>query len=119
MSVAVALDELRRQIDDFGHDPVLITVGEDSHAHVVSIVADFDGERFSIEAGRTSRRNVDTNTTVTLLWSSTTGPYDLIVDGEAHRESDVVIVEPTRAVLHRHARAPEDLGRCVPLEQTD
>jgi hypothetical protein len=118
MSVSVALDELKRQIEDFGHDPVFITVGE-GHAHVVSIVADFDGQQFSIDAGRTSRRNVAQNPTVTLLWTSTTGPYDLIVDGDASEAADRIVVAPTRAVLHKHASAPEDLGRCVPLEQTE
>jgi hypothetical protein len=117
MSVAVALDELGRQIDDFGHDPVLVTVGEDAHAHVVSVVAAFDGRRFSLDAGLTTRTNVRAHPAVTLLWTSTTGPYDLIVDGEADEDGELVVVEPTRAVLHRHASAPDGLSRCVPLEQ--
>ena len=119
MSVAVALDELQRQIDDFTHDPVLITVGADARAHVVSIIADFDGHRFSIAAGKTSRANVSRNPGVTLLWTSTAGPYDLIVDGDAREEGDLVVVEPSRAVLHRQASASDALTRCVPIEQSD
>ena len=119
MSVAVALEELQRQIDDFGNDPVLVTVGEDRRAHVVSIVAAFDQGRFAMAAGRTTRANVGTNPAVTLLWTSATGPYDLIVDGDAHEDGESIVVEPTRAVLHRHASAPDDLTRCVPIEQPD
>jgi hypothetical protein len=119
MSVAVALEELGRQIEDFGHDPVLVSVGEDARAHVVSIVAPFDGHRFTLEAGRTTRANVAVHPAVTLLWTSATGAYDLIVDGDAHPGDDRIVVEPTRAVLHRHASAPDDISRCVPLEQTD
>ena len=119
MSVAVALEELGRQIDGFGREPLLITVNGDGGAHVVSITVAFDGQRFSLSPGGTTRANAGQNPAVTLLWPSTDGPYDLLVDGRASVEGDDIVVEPTRAVLHRRASAPDELRRCVPLEQAD
>jgi hypothetical protein len=38
---------------------------------------------------------------VTLLWSPADDGYALIVDGVAEVHDDMVVIRPTRAVLHR------------------
>jgi hypothetical protein len=121
MSVAVALDALEAQVDEFGRHPYLITVNAAGRAHVVSVRARLDSGTVFASAGRTSRENVDSNPTVTVLWPAAPGdPYSLIVDGEGTVDSDAeeIAVTPTRAVLHRVADASADLPSCVPLEQS-
>jgi hypothetical protein len=117
MSVPVALDELKQRVDELGTNPFLVTTGEDRRAHVLSVRARFDGSRFLMSAGRTSRAN-GAGATVTLLWPGTGGPYGLIVDGtcEVDDDAETVTVTPTRAVLHRLADASEELPSCVRIE---
>src|SRR4051794_12390557 len=105
MSVPVALDELARRIDEFGSHPFLVTTGADRRAHVVSVTVQFDGERFSLPVGRTSRANLETSNSVTFLWPGAGGPYGMIVDGAGAVDGDTetATVTPTRAVLHRLA----------------
>jgi len=121
MSVAVAIDELREKIAEFGTDPHLITVGPTGAAHVVSVRVLIDGERWRVSAGRTTSANIASNPGVTLLWSDVRhGAYSLIVDGTAatsDEDAAEVTITPTRAVLHRLAGASSDLPSCVPLEQ--
>jgi hypothetical protein len=119
MSVPVALDELARQVAEFGDHPFLVTKSSDGRPHVVSVSVRFDGERFASPAGRTSRANVADCPAVTLLWPGTGGPYGLIVDGKGDvddGEGEIVTVTPSRAVLHRLSDAPEDLPSCVRIE---
>jgi hypothetical protein len=84
----------------------------------VSVTVQFDGTRFSLGAGRTSRAHVAECESVTLLWPGSGGPYGLIVDGvgEVDAERETLTVAPTRAVLHRLADAPDELPTCVPIE---
>lgn len=116
----VGLDELARRVEEFGPHPFLVTTSEDRRGHVVSVRALFDGARFVLSAGRTSRANVGATESVTLLWPSTGGPYALIVDGAAAADdaAETVTVSPTRAVLHRLAGESEDLPSCVRIEAT-
>jgi hypothetical protein len=117
MSVPVAVDALAEQLETFGLTPFLMTVGANGQGHVVSTSVSFVDGVFRASAGRTTRANVATNTTVTLLWAARDGgPYALIVDGEATTDGDGVVVRPQRAVLHRLADASAELPSCVPLE---
>jgi hypothetical protein len=121
MSVPVALDELERRVDELGPHPFLVTTSADGRAHVVSVAVQFDGARFSMPAGRTSRANATANETVTMLWPGAGGgPYGLIVDGRAgvDAEAELLTVTPTRAVLHRLAGASDELPSCVRIEAT-
>ena len=116
MSVAVSLEELGRRVDEFGLLAFLVTT-DGVNPHIVSVAVDFDGTSFSIHAGRSSHRNIESTATATLLWAGQEGgPYSLIVDGTAAGEGDVVRLHPTTAVLHRLADAPRDLPSCVRLE---
>ena len=112
----MSLEELARRVEEYGSVAFLVTT-DGTGSHVVSVTTTFDGTRFTMPAGASSRRNVDANATATLLWPTPDdGPYCLIVDGAAGSEADTAWVEPTRAVLHRLADAPTDLPSCVPLE---
>jgi hypothetical protein len=115
----VALDELARRVKEFGPHPFLVTTGADQRAHVVSVTAAFDGSRFTLPAGKTSRANLAATEAATLLWAGTGGPYGLIVDGTAavDEPAELVTVTPTRAVLHRLADASADLPSCVRIEE--
>ena len=119
VSVPVALDELKQRVDEFGSQPFLVTTSAERRAHVVSVRAQFDGARFSMPAGRTSRANAGGSDSVTLLWPGTGGPYGLIVDGTAEVDDDaeLLTVTPTRAVLHRLAGASDELPSCVRIER--
>jgi hypothetical protein len=118
VSVAVPLEELQRQAEEFGPAPFLVTVGPDGHAHVTSVRARIADDHVAAEVGRTSSANVAANPAVTLLWPPVDGgPYGLIVDGSATVDDDsVVTIRPTRAVLHRLAGAPDDVPGCVEVD---
>ena len=112
MSVPVDLDALAEQVAAFPGPPYLLTTGG-GPAHVVSVDARLQDGRFAVPAGRTTQSNAAAQPTVTLLWAPEPGgPYSLIVDGEATVDGDVVLVAPTRAVLHRVAGVDPDLPSC-------
>lgn len=116
MSVPVDLAALAEQVAAFPGPPYLLTTG-DGPAHVASVDARLADGRFLVPAGRTSRANVGGQPQVTLLWAPTAGgPYSVIVDGTASVDGEDVVVEPTRAVLHRVAGVDDDLPTCVPIE---
>ncbi len=107
MSIAVELDELRAKIDEFHTDPFLLTVTDDGRAHSVAVSVRWDGDELVVPGGRTSRSNARARTLVALLWPPPArGEFSLIVDGTVARvddDAEVVVIEPTRAVLHRPA----------------
>ena len=117
MSIPVGLDELRSRIDEFVTDPYLLTVSDDERAHSVAVRVGWDGDEIVIGAGNTSRRNASARQLVALLWPpSSRGEYSLIVDAEIVRvddDSEVVVLQPTRAVLHRPA--PGGGSDCAPV----
>jgi hypothetical protein len=121
VSVPVAMEELARRVQEFGRHPFLVSTGADGRAHVVSVAVEFDGSRFSMPAGRTSRANLAATHAATLLWPGAGGPYGLIVDGDAAGDdaAEIVTVTPTRAVLHRLAHASDELPSCVRIESPD
>jgi hypothetical protein len=123
MSVKVDLGELASALADFTF-AYLITVGDDYRAHTVAVQpALSDGTLNVGSVGKTTQRNVGRHDGVTLVWPpSQPGGYTLIVDGLGRPTDDALVVEPTRAVLHRPATPetpaanPGCLHDCVPLE---
>ncbi|MBV9412527.1 MAG: hypothetical protein JO148_13080 [Acidimicrobiia bacterium] len=116
MSAPVALQELASRVEEFGPHAFLVTTSPDRRPHIVSVTVRFDGARFSLPVGKTSRANVAATEAVSLLWQSGGGPYSLIVDGAGTVDGDSATVSPTRAVLHRLADAPADLPSCIRIE---
>ena len=123
MSVKVDLDQLADALADFAF-AYLITVGDDYRAHTVAAQPVLRDGVFELGAiGNTTRRNVSEHDGVTLVWPPRApGGYTLIVDGLGRPTDHALRVEPTRAVLHRHATpetpapSPGCLHDCVPLE---
>lgn len=109
MSVPVALEELRDQIDRFGAYPYLVTVGDDGRPHTVGVDVAWDGDQLVTGAGRRTAANVTDRPLVTLLWPPYEADgYTLIVDGDAALLADAeeIAVTPTRAVLHKPTAGP-------------
>ena len=120
MSVPVALEALREQVEAGGPDVFLLTVSEGTSPHAVSASVSWDGDVLVVGAGRTTARNVAAAPAVTLLWPRTGEDYSLIVDGSGVVDGDVVRITPARAILHRSvlAAAPDghdtgDAPRCI------
>jgi hypothetical protein len=117
VSIPVGLDELRARIDGFLADAYLLTVSDDARAHSVAVRVGWDGDEIVIGAGNTSRRNARARKLVALLWPpNSRGEYSLIVDAEVARvddDSEIVVLRPTRGVLHRPA--PDGGSDCAPV----
>jgi hypothetical protein len=117
MSIAVGLDELRARIDELTTDGYLLTVSDDGRAHSVAVGVQWSGDELVIASGGTTRRNAAARPLVALLWPPPVhGGYSLIVDAEVARvddDAEVVVLVPTRAVLHRPA--PGGGSDCAPL----
>jgi hypothetical protein len=124
MSVALSLQELHERIEACGSRAFLVTVSEGGEAHVVSVVVRREGDALAFDAGRTSRANLGARPAATLLWPSRAfddGEYSLIVDGRgaAIDDGEVVIVNPTAAVLHRVAGSAGDGPGCIRVLSQD
>jgi hypothetical protein len=112
MSIQVPTDGLPETLRAFG-GAYLATVGEQRRAHIVSVAPVLrDGRLHLGEPGRTTGRNVAENPVVTLVWPPLEpGGYSLIADGTGSLGAGgELVVEPTRAVLHRPAATPADAG---------
>jgi hypothetical protein len=107
VSIAVGLEELRTRVDEFTTDAYVLTVGDDGRAHSVAVSVRWEGDDLVVSAGGTTRRNATARPLVSLLWPpANRGAFSLIVDATATRvddDAEVVVLEPTRAVLHRPA----------------
>lgn len=131
MSQPVTLDNLHRETIRFGDTPFLLTVADDGRPHSVASPMTWRGDDLVLSCGRRTRGNAAARPLVSLLWPPVeAGGYSLIVDGEARvedpgREDDaaVVVVRPTKAVMHRPGKGPVPAGAgcaddCVPLLRT-
>jgi hypothetical protein len=121
MSIAVGLDELRAQIEQFGTAYVL-TVSDDGRAHSVAVSVGWRGDDLVVPAGRTTSRNATARPLVALLWPPTAADadgYSLIVDATFVASAEIeggheLTLRPTKAVLHR--AAPSGVGSdCTPV----
>jgi hypothetical protein len=129
MSIPVALDRLRAEMARYPTAPYLLTAGADGRPHAVAVTVDWEGDTLVAEVGARTAANVEARALVALLWPpAEAGGFSLIVDGEAHArpaaDGRVVVVRPTKGVLHRPAPTPapatDDRGSacgsdCVPL----
>jgi len=110
MSISVALDELRAQIERFPSDPFVLTVSDDSRPHLVAATATWDGDELVMRVGTSTAANAGARPSVSMLWApATRGEFSLIVDGQvtgtapASAGGHELRFRPTHAVLHRPA----------------
>jgi hypothetical protein len=122
MSVPVELHALRARMAEYGPVAFVVTADAEGAAHVVSAELRLDGERLVVPLGRTSRRNLEGNPKLTLLWPVGPDPaYSMLVDATLVSLSDEpseATVEPRSAVLHRVAGASGTGPNCVPVADT-
>ena len=104
MSVAVALDEIRDEMANFGPTTYLLTVTDDQRPHAVSVVVGSEGDALVVRVGSRTASNAAARSDVTLLWPpSAPGEFSLIVDGRGDVDGDRIAITPTKAVKHRAA----------------
>ena len=121
MSIAVDLEALAERVTEYGPHPYLLTTGEDGRPHAVAVTIVVKAGRFEAGVGRRSGSNAAAQPLVSLLWPPVEpGGYSLIVDGAAVVEADgtndsVVVVTPSRAVLHRPAPGAAGGSDCAPV----
>ena len=124
MSVPVALESLRAEVERSGGVAFLLTVSEGTSPHAVSADVAWDDDVLVVASGRTTSRNVEAAPAVTVLWPRSGEDYSLIVDGSAvvDRDAGTVRITPSRAILHRSvlAAAPDghtdgDAPRCITI----
>ena len=109
MSIAVELTSLAEALQhhDFAY---LLTNRAAGAPHAVAVQPTLHGGDLVIAGlGRRTRENALARPDVALVWPpAEAGGYSLIVDGRATVMADDLRVEPTRAVLHRPAKAAPD-----------
>jgi hypothetical protein len=120
MSAPVATAALADRIEELGPVAYLVTVGPEGAPHVVAVEVGWDGDRLVVGAGRHTSANASARPTVSLVWAAPPGAgYCLIVDGEARAHAGTppaaLVVEPTRAVLHRTPEGDPTSPSCITL----
>jgi hypothetical protein len=122
VSVPVSLDRLREEVEVFGPSAYALTTGADGRPHAVLASVEWREERLALPAGGRTAANAADRPHVALLWPPTeAGGYSLIVDGSADVHDGRMLVEPTKAVLHRPALPGAEPAAgacgsdCVPL----
>jgi hypothetical protein len=102
MSVPVAPEALRDEVQRHGGAGYLVTTSGDGRPHVVSIVARWRNSEMVVGAGRRSKANVAERPLVALLWPPwESGGYSLIADAVASVDGDELVLRVGGAVLHR------------------
>lgn len=112
MTIAVALEDLRRETERRGDAAFLVTMGD--APHVVSARFSWRGDELVTGGGSRTIANIERSATVCVLWPNASfDDYSLIVDGQARAADGEVVVTPTKGVLHRSARTAGDGPSCV------
>jgi hypothetical protein len=124
MSIPVRLQELRAALAERGGLAYVITVADDARPHAVHAAVGWEGDMLAAAVGKRTAANAAARSSVSLLYPvRMDGDYSLIVDGNAvvaERDGgQLLLIAPTKAVLHRAAAAPDPASSCsadcVPL----
>jgi hypothetical protein len=106
VSVPVPLDGLRAEVARLGPAAYVLTVSPDGRPHSVSVSVRWAEDDFVMGGGTKTLANATDRPLVSLLWPpNEVGGYSLIVDGTATAQDGLLVVRPTRAILHRPAPA--------------
>jgi hypothetical protein len=112
VSISVDVADLKAEISRFGSGAFLVTTSSEGPPHISSVVVILDVDCLTMRIGRRTRSNLVGHPAVSLMWTTGSGDYCLIVDGDAQPgPSDALRVTPTSAVLHRLAAAPNEIAR--------
>ena len=118
MSIPVALSALRAAIEERGGSAYVLTVSDDGRPHAVHVPVRWEGDVLAADVGARSAANAAARPAVSLLYPvRTDGDYSLIVDGTAAvasgEDGPLLLVTPTKAVLHRPTTAPDPTSPCA------
>lgn len=108
MSIPVELSDLAQAMARFRF-AYLLTGTDHGAPHAIAVTPALQDGLLVIEGiGRRTGRNLQARAEVALVWPPLlAADYSLIVDGTARTEGEQIRIQPTRAVLHRPAPAPE------------
>lgn len=109
MSIPVGPDSIERHI--LGRPFAYVISMSTSGAHVIAVQVElWEGHLDCSRVGRSTRRNVVENPSVTVIFPPARDPgedeygsYSLLIDGDASYRGDRLVVEIRSAVLHRPA----------------
>jgi hypothetical protein len=116
-------DAVCRRVAEFGNRASLITVGEQSTPHVVSVVVGIADGHLIAKVGPRTRSNLLARPTLSLLSTPAgNGEYHLILDGAATDLGAVgtdgiceISIDVSGGILHRLADLPGDGPSCIVL----
>lgn len=107
MSIRVEPSELAKRLD--GREFAYLVSTANDRAHVVALRCEVIGDRVKVvDVGRTTLRNIASNSSVTLVWPPAVADvelrdFSLVADGVASVDGDGVSITVITAVLHRPA----------------
>jgi hypothetical protein len=105
VSISVTIERLMDEVGEWGFG-YLLTVSDDSRAHLLALRPKVVGEvlRFDAGGGRACR-NAEARPQVTIVFppGEHSNGLSLVVDGEATVDGNTIDVRPASAVLHRPA----------------
>jgi hypothetical protein len=114
MSIEVELTELQAAAGTQAPYAYLLTVSASLRTHVVAVAPVFAPGEIVCRTGASSVRNASERPQVTLVWPPLDmGGYSLLVDADARVDGSTVRLQPTHAVLHRPAPAPDPSSACA------
>lgn len=116
MSIPVDLDALRDEVAAHERPAYVVTAGQAGAPHLVATFLRWVDGAFTAGCGGTTARNLAHRPDVSVVVPpNEPGGYSLIFDatGEVvEGEERTVRLTPVRAVLHRPAAGPDDVGGC-------
>jgi hypothetical protein len=112
------LHRLGEAVAERGPGAYVLTVSSDGRPHAVYLTVAWNDGRLVAEVGNTTAANAKARPEISLLFPvRAAGDYSFFVDGRASVESSDgvsrLVVTPTRAVFHRHGRAPDPTSSCT------
>ena len=118
MSVAVDIAALDERLAEYGERAYLVTVGDDTTPHVVSVEVELVGEHLVVRVGNRTAANLADRVAATLLWPPPPGgTYSMLVDvtATAPVAAGPLALRPDTGVLHRVAGLAGDGPTCAPI----
>ncbi len=111
MSIIVEVEKLGEEMERFGYQAYLLSVSDDSTAHIAHLTFSLTDGALRCGASRTAAGNVKERPRVSVLWPPFEADgYSMIVDGDCELSSgtaldggDELVVRPVTGVLHRPA----------------
>ena len=116
MSIPVDLDALRDELAGHERPAYVVTAGDSGGPHLVSVFLTWADGAFTTGCGNKTARNVGERPEVSVVVPpDDPGGYSLIFDATGEvvdGDPRMLRLTPQKAVLHRPAGGPDDVGGC-------